>query len=107
MDELKACAFVISLMGLGVAGLIWATAHFAQMSRVLGLFGYWGFAVPSTRAGMSAAMAGVVLLGTASLPPRLAFYPEEWRSAFLVLCLFCIAFGFVHDLACFLGRPAK
>ena len=51
------------------------------------------------RFGMSAVMTGAIFLGVASLPPRLAFYPDDLRGTFQAIFVACVCVGLVHDLA--------
>ena len=103
MSEFLYTLFVVALIALGIAGLAWALLRFEDMSRSLGLFGYWGMAIPTTRLGMSAAMIGIVLIGLASLPPRLLFYPEGNREILGIAFIVVVFAGLIHDLAYWLS----
>jgi len=97
MSEATYSIFVLALILLSLAGLVWAVARFDQMAAVLGVAGYWARILPATRTGMCLVMVGAALLGLAALPPSLAFYPESWRNVFFWLCGLAIGSGFIHD----------
>ena len=99
MDEITYALCVCGLLALGVGGLIWANFNFSQMTRWLGGFSRWGYLVPTTRLGMSAAMLGTIFIGLSALPPRLLFYPDSWRDVFAFGFLGLAVFGLLHDLA--------
>ena len=99
MDEITYSLLVLGLIAIGVGGLIWANSNFPQMTRWLGGFSRWGYLVPTTRLGMSAAMLGTIFIGLSALPPRLLFYPDNWRSVFVSVFLVLAIFGLLHDLA--------
>jgi hypothetical protein len=98
MDKTGDSLFALSFIGLGVGGLLWANTNFAQMVRWLGMFSRWAYVVPTTRIGMSAAMLSTICVGICALPPRFLFYPEGWRSVFLVGFFAFAGFGLLHDL---------
>jgi hypothetical protein len=100
MGELEYSFLVVAGIVLTLAGFFWSWRNHSQMSRALGLFGCWGMAIPTTRTGMCLAMSGIVMLGLASLPPALLFYPDTLRALPFLAAGSLIGVGLVIDLVC-------
>ena len=107
MTETSYSFFVIVLIDVGVAGLVWANLQFGRMSRALGALGRWGMVIPTTRFGMNAAMTSIVFLGLAAVPPVLQFYPDPLRGLLLALFIVVAAVGLIHDLSQWLAHSAS